>query len=461
MGTRDRFTGIIAAALILAGMLALHMNYGYQIRYNGQTIGFVQDLKSVSSAFEELSEEFKDLYGEEIILDQQVKFEYEARNGRQIAQKEDLKAALLESGFRAQVEAARIYVNDAPMAVVDSVQTAEKILDEIIREGIVLSERDTLLEAEIMDDIRVEAALVDAWELEDQESVTKRFKEGLKKAETYEIKPKDTLWDIAVNRGMTPTQIQKANPDMDPARLMPGDTIVIEELESLFHIRYVKEVTTQESIPFEVERTKDETLYLGQEKVVKQGETGILETTRKKTFEDGIQVEDVFVDVREVKSPVTQLVGIGTKPWPVRTANGYFVVPATGRILGMFGSDRGSHYHQGVDICQWNGSARQVYAADAGTVVDVKTEGYNGGRGLYVVISHGNGLSTAYYHFASIQVVKGQTVSQGEQIGIMGTTGNSIGIHLHFEIRVNGTAVDPNNYFGYFRNGLDLRALSR
>lgn len=460
MKKRGAWTGLIGALLVFAIMMTIHFNYGYRVSYKGETVGFVRDLKTVSAAFDTLSQEFQEDYGEDVIVDDLVTIRYEAASGREALVEEELAASLLENGLKPQMHAARIYVNEEAVAVVESAATAQEILNQVIQEGIVLSENDTLVEAQIMDQVTLEETLVDAWDLEEAQIVLERFKEGLKIAETYEIQPKDTLWTIAVNRGMTTEQIQSVNPNMDPSRLMPGDTIVIEQLEALFHIRYTKEVSFQESIPYQVDYTTDDTLYLGQVKVVQDGQEGILETAHLQSFEDGVQTEDVVLGSVEVKSPVTEIRAKGTQPWPAPNVTGHLVVPATGRILGMFGSDRGSHYHQGVDICQWSGSARGIYAADGGTVTAAVTEGYNGGRGLYIEISHGGGFSTAYYHLSSIQVVVGQTVRQGEQIGIMGTTGNSIGIHLHFETRVNGRAVDPNNYFGYFRNGLDLKALS-
>ena len=81
----------------------------------------------------------------------------------------------------------------------------------------------------------------------------------------------------------------------------------------------------------------------------------------------------------------------------------------------------------------------------AGTVVTA-SYGYNGGYGNYIVISHGNGVQTAYGHCNSLSVSVGQKVSQGQLIGTVGNTGNSTGNHLHLEIRVNGVAQNPQNY---------------
>ena len=85
-----------------------------------------------------------------------------------------------------------------------------------------------------------------------------------------------------------------------------------------------------------------------------------------------------------------------------------------------------------------------TYAAKGGTVIVAGMN--NGGYGNLVVIDHGGGFSTAYAHHQSLTVSVGQTVSQGQQVGLEGSTGYSTGCHLHFETRVNGSVQNPRNY---------------
>ena len=101
----------------------------------------------------------------------------------------------------------------------------------------------------------------------------------------------------------------------------------------------------------------------------------------------------------------------------------------------------GSTNHKGRDYAAGSGSP--IYASASGTVTTVS---YNGARGNYVVINHGNGLSTLYQHCSAIYVSAGQSVSAGQNIAAVGTTGASTGPHLHFEVWVNGTPVDPRLY---------------
>ncbi len=116
------------------------------------------------------------------------------------------------------------------------------------------------------------------------------------------------------------------------------------------------------------------------------------------------------------------------------------VWPVSGTITSGFGP-RWGRMHEGIDIA--GGSGTPIAAAASGTVI---IAGWSGGYGNLVVIDHGNGISTAYGHNSSLAVSVGQSVGQGTIIAGMGTTGNSTGVHTHFEVRVNGNAVNPLDY---------------
>ena len=105
--------------------------------------------------------------------------------------------------------------------------------------------------------------------------------------------------------------------------------------------------------------------------------------------------------------------------------------------------------HTGMDLASNQGTA--VYASDGGTVT---LAGWNGGYGNCIMIDHGNGYVTLYGHLSSISVSKGQSVTQGATIGAVGSTGNSTGPHLHFEVLKDGTRIDPEQFF----SGLTISA---
>ena len=129
----------------------------------------------------------------------------------------------------------------------------------------------------------------------------------------------------------------------------------------------------------------------------------------------------------------------GTTGTGVPSASG-FIWPVNGVVVSGFGM-RWGRMHEGIDIAASSGTP--IWAAASGTVIHA---GWLGGYGNLVVVDHGNGLATAYAHASAILVSVGQGVSQGETLSLVGSTGNSSGPHLHFEVRVNGFAVDPLLY---------------
>jgi murein DD-endopeptidase MepM/ murein hydrolase activator NlpD len=131
--------------------------------------------------------------------------------------------------------------------------------------------------------------------------------------------------------------------------------------------------------------------------------------------------------------------GAGTTGTGAPSAAG-LIWPVNGPVTSGFGL-RWGRMHEGIDIAAPMGTP--IWAAAAGTVIH---SGWLGGYGYLVVVDHGNGLSTAYGHASALLVAVGQEVSQGETIALVGSTGHSTGPHLHFEVRVNGVAVDPLLY---------------
>lgn len=127
----------------------------------------------------------------------------------------------------------------------------------------------------------------------------------------------------------------------------------------------------------------------------------------------------------------------------VVSGSGQFANPCpSGTVSSTFGyRDFDSSFHKGLDLAASEGSP--TYAADAGTVI---IAGWSDSAGNWVVIDHGNGIVTKYMHHSALAVSAGQTVVKGQQIGYVGNTGDSFGAHLHFQVEVNGTAVDPQGY---------------
>ena len=138
------------------------------------------------------------------------------------------------------------------------------------------------------------------------------------------------------------------------------------------------------------------------------------------------------------KDDKTTYTGTFTFPLP---ANVYRITSYYGNRKDPFTGK--TAYHSGYDFACAKGT--KIYAADSGTVVIAK---WNGGYGNCVTINHGGGIMTLYGHCSELLVTAGQKVSRGDVIAKVGSTGRSTGNHLHFEVRKNGSVIDPSPYIG-------------
>lgn len=206
--------------------------------------------------------------------------------------------------------------------------------------------------------------------------------------------------------------------------------------------------TTLESMPFETIQIESDEIYEGQIKIVNKGEDGIVENTFEISYSNGVEVSRKLIAQAIISDPVDRVILIGTKPTPPTVPTGSFIWPIQERfyITSYFGEMRTVSSveptaHRGLDIaCDMY---TPIYAADGGTVI---FSGEKSSFGVYVVIQHENGVQTSYAHMNRTLVNSGDKVYKGQQIGEIGMTGSTTGPHVHFEVTVNGTLVDPEKY---------------
>lgn len=156
---------------------------------------------------------------------------------------------------------------------------------------------------------------------------------------------------------------------------------------------------------------------------------------------DGVNEENIKIAKEKINNNLKAKVEEKSK-----TVNGVYLacVPVKGTITSRFGAVESirDHVHKGIDISAPGGTS--IKATADGTI---KFSGWNdGGYGNLVIINHGNGVQSYYGHCSKLYVKSGQTVKAGDTIAAVGSTGNSTGNHLHFEIRQNGSQVNPQKY---------------
>ncbi len=155
-------------------------------------------------------------------------------------------------------------------------------------------------------------------------------------------------------------------------------------------------------------------------------------------------IEGDLSDIQDkIQAQLAAASGVPNLPaGPIQGGSAGFIWPVNGPIASPFGPRWGT-MHEGVDIAVPAGTP--IRAAKDGTIAFTESEAESGGYGNYTCIDHGGGLATCYAHQSSFAVTSG-SVQQGDVIGYVGCTGHCFGDHLHFEVRVNGTAVDPMGY---------------
>ncbi len=203
----------------------------------------------------------------------------------------------------------------------------------------------------------------------------------------------------------------------------------------------------------EVEALKDETKEKRKELDSKYAQVqDKIDDLNDQLMQSEMKKEDLESDMKEMQMEIDKLyeelefqetyVG-GEFLWPSATHT-----KITSKYGWRYWSNGSSDFHTGIDIAGSGAYGTNILAANDGTVIFVKTTYVPGkGYGKYMIIDHGGGYSTLYAHCSSISVKVGQKVNRGDVIGKVGSTGNSTGPHIHFEIRVDGKAQDPLIWF--------------
>ena len=173
---------------------------------------------------------------------------------------------------------------------------------------------------------------------------------------------------------------------------------------------------------------------------MQEGTDGLEERTDRVTRRCGVETSRENLSVDVLTEPIPQRIAVGTAQG-VEAARGRFLWPTIGQITSPFGYRTifgSTSFHRGLDIANVTGT--DILASAGGTVT---WAGAKGTYGNLIILDHGNGFTTYYAHCSQLLVTEGDTVSQGEKIALMGSTGRSTGSHLHFEVRWQDDLLDP------------------
>ena len=447
---------------VFIGVAAFQGNYAraYVLEYNNQELGLVTGEDEVNALLSNVGIRTAGLYG--------VDFDYDDVNVTlspvyaslsAITDSAEMEDALIEAmGVYAAADPLLINVDEHKdevtsltawalsvdgeyMGVAPSKDVFYQMLDEIAQPWL----PENAVRYEFLEDVRVYpvALPLDA-QFDDLESIREELSALRVEEAVYTVVKGDTFNAIAYSLGMKPYELAALNPNIKVDLLMIGQKLVIQQSVPRLSVLAITDETYEEVIPSPVEYIETADLYIGSYKVKTQGADGLALVNAHVTYLNNQEVDREVVESTTLKEATTTYTYSGTTPKPATASKGYFIWPVRGTISSSYGYRYifGSYsFHGGLDIYVPSGTS--VKAADGGTVTKA---GWDNSYGYYVMIRHDDGKETLYAHNSSLLVKAGQKVYQGQIIAKSGATGHVTGPHVHFEVRVNGTRVNPRPY---------------
>ena len=455
--TLPRMAMYILPVLALAGMVTVVQNtirqpYALEVQVNGEAVGYVANEDVFNSAREAVQERIS--YAGTDKTEWTIEPSYTLAIAHHMMDENEMANAIIQSAGDQISEGTALYLDGELTAVCSDGNALRDYLAAML-DPYEEEEDDPNVSVGFNKQVTLEDGLYFKEGLQDFETVRQELV-GVKQAQkVYTVKAGDTLWSIAHNNDLTFRELCALNPAFkgeplsETSSILEGDHLVITKEEAGLEVRITRIETREEEIAFSTETTKSNEYTKGTTKVLQEGENGLRRVTLQNVYDTkNILVDQSVLSTEVIKEPVNKKVVEGTKKVTSSTkyitGSGQFIWPVPNyRYCSRWYGGR----HKGVDICAPAGTP--IYASAGGTVTKA---GYNKagagtGYGYSVIINHGGGYSSVYAHCLSLTVSAGQTVKQGQLIGYLGSTGRSTGNHCHFEIRLNGSYIPPQNVF--------------
>ncbi len=299
-----------------------------------------------------------------------------------------------------------------------------------------------LLKVSFRENIEFVAGEIALGLLKSPEEVAVLLERGTDQTVTHTVAKNETLWAIASKASMSIAELRLANPQVKGDLIRVGDTLSLVVPHPYLNLVSTERYVYIQTIAFQTQVKSDPDRWPWERIISQQGKRGETQVTVEIDRQNNEEIARRVISEVPLSSPVTQIVIQGTMVMPNR-GTGRLAWPVVGRITSPFGR-RGSTMHSGVDIAAPLGTP--IIAADSGTVT--VSQSSLGGYGQTIMIDHGGGsLVTLYAHMSKRLVSVGEVVEKGQVIGHVGSTGRSTGPHLHFEVHLNGTPVNPMQFY--------------
>lgn len=435
--------------LTIAGIIILFIAWGLvhknaqEVYVNDIKIGAIQDMDiKEDELFTTAVAKLKSELGVNIEVEDKITLRPVHASRKEILSVDNVLADICKN-FSFKLEASVITVDGIEMAILPNAESAQKILDEITSKY-VKEENKNVIERSFVQDVKIDSKYVEGNKVIESEKAFDILSSSSSEERKYKVKEGDTLWGIANSAEMSMAELLKANPSITEETILKlGQELTTVVPVPVLSVKTVEQNTYEAVEPKKVETVENNNEYKTYKKVLQEGKDGKKQVTENITKINGMETEKKVVSEKITLEPVTEKIEVGTLQTPPKRALGNFIYPVLGRLSSNYGPRWGTS-HKGIDLAAPKNTP--VSASDGGTVIYA---GWNsGGYGNLVQIDHGNGFVTYYGHNSTVSVKVGQKVAQGEVIAYVGSTGDSTGNHVHFEIRKNGVIINPFDYLG-------------
>lgn len=434
------FFFVVMVAVIATG---LREDYAIGISLDGESIGYVKNYNTVTNADNVIKNKLVTLDD-----DQQWHMQPEIKVvttfGKDIIDERQLSDKILQASDENIVSATGLYVDGKFYGAVEDATKIRKAIDSLLEPYMDGSENKTVnfvQEVSLTDGIFFTETIVNVDKL--AEMIT-----GLVEGEVwYTVVSGDSPSLIASKNNLRLKELYNLNPGLEGGGLWIGDQVLVSQAVPFLQVKEVVREVRDVEVAYKTEQKPNNKMSLGTTKTVQKGEKGLNKVTVDVTYIDGIAQSETIIETQVVKEPVTEIVEVGrylsNGVILENAGTGAFGWPTGGGVRISRGFTGQYPAHNGVDIAGPYGTP--IYAADSGVVTLAKYT--NRGYGVYAIIDHGNGYQSLYGHCSSLTVSYGQQVKKGQLIGYMGSTGNSTGNHLHFEIKSGNVRYDPYRFW--------------
>lgn len=433
---------VCSVLLISAVYIYSEKSMVVEFSIDGQVAGRVASVSTVDKALERVNSEISSITGETFSFPYEISYSLKNTDKAECLDINGVYDLLSTYTDDYSEEGYGLYIDSRLIAVLDNRDDILNVLETVKGEHMKLTGE----EEDIANKIDIKYQEYSPAQFTTPEALMSMFS-----IEVPEVVEEAVIADralLAIPTSPSTLSLEAATPEfrdmMEAALTDNGNNAIVLDFEVVY------EETVREVLAYETEYVEDSTLFEGQEVVVTSGKDGKADNTYKVKYINGEEIGRELIEQSIIKESRTCVIKIGTRVLPENLSeeergSKYMINPVpTARVTSHFGWRilRGkSDHHDGLDLAAIKGTP--IYAAASGEVIYA---GYNASYGNYVKIKHPDGLVTLYAHCTKLLVQVGDTVSQADEIALVGSTGNSTGYHCHFEVYEDGTRKDPEKY---------------